>query len=204
MTHEKSLGLESESMESHLLTKYVIERKGDQHPNTSIPPFQTQDYESLMRLHGSPLRTTGGKGHQKMPPRGTCVAQSVKPPTSAQGMISRFVGSSPTSGSVLTGSEPGAHFGFCVSPSLSLPRSHSVSVSQINIKKIKRKKKKSRHQEERGLRRGDLTVPSQPKCPSRVTCVWEPICGVFLSLTLRVWERSALENHHGLCKGLNC
>ena len=47
MTHEKSLGLESESMESHLLTKYVIERKGDQHPNTSIPPFQTQDYERV-------------------------------------------------------------------------------------------------------------------------------------------------------------
>ena len=34
--------------------------------------------------------------------RGAWVAQSVKPLTSAQVMISRFVGSSPTSGSVLT------------------------------------------------------------------------------------------------------
>ena len=34
--------------------------------------------------------------------RGAWVAQSVERPTSAQVMISRFVGSSPTSGSVLT------------------------------------------------------------------------------------------------------
>ena len=33
---------------------------------------------------------------------GASVAQSVKRPTSTQVMISRFVGSSPTSGSVLT------------------------------------------------------------------------------------------------------
>ena len=39
----------------------------------------------------------------KMPSqRGTCVAQSVEPLTSAQVMISRCVDSSPASGSVLT------------------------------------------------------------------------------------------------------
>ena len=48
------------------------------------------------------------------------VAQSMKCPTSAQVMISRFVGSSPTSGSVLTAQslEPALD---CVSPSLSAP-----------------------------------------------------------------------------------
>ena len=52
--------------------------------------------------------------------RGAWVAQSVKRPTSAQVMISRFVGSSPTSGSVLTAQslEPVSD---SVSPSLSAP-----------------------------------------------------------------------------------
>ena len=49
-------------------------------------------------------------------------AQLVKPPGSAQVMISWFVSSSPTSGSVLTARslEPASGFGFCVSLSLSL------------------------------------------------------------------------------------
>ena len=48
------------------------------------------------------------------------VAQSVKRPTSAQVMISQFVGSSPASGSVLTAQslEPASD---SVSPSLSVP-----------------------------------------------------------------------------------
>ena len=52
--------------------------------------------------------------------RGTWVAQSVKCPTSAQVMISQLVGSSPTSGSVLTAQslEPVSD---SVSPSLSDP-----------------------------------------------------------------------------------
>ena len=62
--------------------------------------------------------------------RGTWVAQSVKRPTSAQVMISRFVSWSPTSGSVLTARslEPAWD---AVSPSLTLPLpcSHSVSLS---------------------------------------------------------------------------
>ena len=67
--------------------------------------------------------------------RGAWVVQSVKCLASAQVMISRFVGLSPASGSVLTAwsLEPALD---SVSPSLSLflPCSHSVSlfVSQIN------------------------------------------------------------------------
>ena len=59
---------------------------------------------------------------------GTWVAQSVERPTSAQVMISRFVSSSPASGSVLTAQslEPASD---SVSPSLSLPLPHSRSVS---------------------------------------------------------------------------
>ena len=51
---------------------------------------------------------------------GAWVAQSVKRPTSAQVMISQFVSSSPTSGSVLTAQslEPASH---SMSPSLSAP-----------------------------------------------------------------------------------
>ena len=64
------------------------------------------------------------------PGRGIWVARSVKRPTSAQVMVSRFVGSGPVSGSA-DSSEPGACFGLCVSLSLSVPPlSHSVSPSQ--------------------------------------------------------------------------
>ena len=62
--------------------------------------------------------------------RGAWVAQSVKRLTSAQVMILRFMGLSSDS------SEPEACFRFCVSLSLTLPRSHSVSLSKINILKI--------------------------------------------------------------------
>ena len=57
---------------------------------------------------------------QKLISWGAWVAQSVKRPTSAQVMISQFVGSSPTSGSVLTAQslEPAWD---SVSPSLSAP-----------------------------------------------------------------------------------
>ena len=64
------------------------------------------------------------------------MAQSVRRPTSAQGMISWFVGSSPTSGSVLTAqslepasdSAPPPHL---LARSLSL--TFSLSLSKINI-----------------------------------------------------------------------
>ena len=64
------------------------------------------------------------------------MAQSVKHPTSAQVMISRSVGSSPASGSVLTAQslEPVSD---SVSPSLSDPSPFMLSLSQksINVKK---------------------------------------------------------------------
>ena len=92
--------------------------------------------------------TTGGKKCHFLPlvtftkqNRGTWVAQSVKHPTSAQVMISPFVGSSPTSGSVLTAwsLELAAD---SVSPSLCAPP-HSHSLSQINIKKQNKGKEKA-------------------------------------------------------------
>ena len=70
------------------------------------------------------------------------MAQSVQRLTSAQVMISRFVGSSPVSGSVLTAQslEPAL---VSVSPSLSAPPPLTLCLSQkVNIKK---KKKKESH-----------------------------------------------------------
>ena len=65
--------------------------------------------------------------------RGAWVAQLVEHPTLARVMISQLVGLSPASGSVLTAQslEPALD---SVSPSLSLPltHSHSVSVSLKN------------------------------------------------------------------------
>ena len=60
------------------------------------------------------------------------MAQSVQRPTSAQVMISHFMGSSPVSGSALTAQslEPALD---SVSPSLSaLPLTHTLSLSKIN------------------------------------------------------------------------
>ena len=71
------------------------------------------------------------------------VAPLVQCPTSAQVTVSRFVGSSPASGSGLTarGLAPASD---SVSPSLSLslslPLSHAHSLSKINIKKMFKKR----------------------------------------------------------------
>ena len=62
---------------------------------------------------------------------GARVAQSVERPTSARVVISRFVGSSPTSDSVLMARSPEPPSD-SVSPSLSLPRSCSVSLCLKN------------------------------------------------------------------------
>ena len=64
---------------------------------------------------------------------GAWVAQSVKRPTSAQ--VREFES---CIGLCADSSEPGACFRFCVSLSLTLPRSCSVSVSKINVKKKKK------------------------------------------------------------------
>ena len=61
-----------------------------------------------------------GKGELKVANWGAWVAPSVKGPTSAQVMISRFVGSSPTSGSVVTARSLETASD-SVSPSLSAP-----------------------------------------------------------------------------------
>ena len=67
------------------------------------------------------------------------MARSVKRPTSAQVMISRFVGSSPGSGSVLTAWSPDPASD-SVSPSLSAPPLLVLTLSrkERNIKKKKR------------------------------------------------------------------
>ena len=70
--------------------------------------------------------------------RGAWVAWSLKCPTSAQVLISPFLSSSPTSGSVLTAQnlEPAWDSVF---PSLSAPPplTPGLSLSKINIKKLK-------------------------------------------------------------------
>ena len=59
---------------------------------------------------------------------GAWVALMIKRPTSAQVMISQFMGLSPTSGSVLTAQSGGACFGFCVSLSLCPVPAHALSL----------------------------------------------------------------------------
>ena len=68
--------------------------------------------------------------------RGAWVAPSDKRPTSAQVMMSRFVGSSPASGSVLTARSLELLWILCLP--LSVPLSRSCSVSKVNIKKKKK------------------------------------------------------------------
>ena len=66
---------------------------------------------------------------------GTWVARSVERPTSAQVMISQFVGSSPASGSVMLTARSLEPASGSVSPlSPPLPRSHFVSLSLKNKK----------------------------------------------------------------------
>ena len=73
----------------------------------------------------------------KRGPSGARVAHSVKRPTSAQVIISWFVGSSPTRGSVLTARSPEPASDsvspfLCASPPLVRARVLSLSLSQIN------------------------------------------------------------------------
>ena len=71
--------------------------------------------------------------------RGTLVAQSVKRPTSAQAIISQFMSSSPTSGSVLTARslEPALD---PVSPSLSVSAPPLLTL-RLSLPKINKHKK---------------------------------------------------------------
>ena len=61
--------------------------------------------------------------------RGTCVAQSVKRPTSAQVMILQFVSSSPRIGLCADRLEPAACFKFYVSLSPCSSPAHALSLS---------------------------------------------------------------------------
>ena len=61
--------------------------------------------------------------------RGAWVVQSIEHPTSAQVMISQFVGLEPHVGLCADSSEPGACFGFCFSRSLCLSLTHVLSLS---------------------------------------------------------------------------
>ena len=90
------------------------------------------------------------------------MAQLVKRPTLGQVVISQFVSSSPTLGSVLTAGslELGTCFRSCVSlslcPSFTSTLSLFLSLSKINknIKKIKKKIKKQRHRKTKELTLG--------------------------------------------------
>ena len=64
--------------------------------------------------------------------RGTCVAQPVKLPTLAQVMVSRFMSSSPASGSALTALSASPLLTLCLF--LSAPPLLALSLSKINIK----------------------------------------------------------------------
>ena len=73
--------------------------------------------------------------------RGAWVAQSVECLTLAQVMISWFIGSSPTSGSVLTAQSPEPALD-SVSPSLSAPLQHMLCLSlSLYLSKINKCKK---------------------------------------------------------------
>ena len=130
--------------------------------------------------------------------RGAWVAQSVRHPTSAQVMISRFVGSSPALGSVLTARslEPASN---SVTPSLSLPLSrwHSVSLSKINehLKNCFQEKQKIRFifakstiNEGNGKEqtRGNEWIPFHSDCFPDITHSTQKLCLDRYSLTVKI------------------
>ena len=77
--------------------------------------------EGIVELESHCLANNKAIIQSKIPNGGARVAQSVERPTSAQVMISRFVSSSPASGSVLTARI------LCLLFSLPIPRLCSVS-----------------------------------------------------------------------------
>ena len=85
------------------------------------------------------------------------MVQSVKQPTLAQVMISGSVSSSSTSGSVLAAQslEPALD---SISPCLSAPPLHSLSLSKINVKKIKDIYEKKRLMGQEGRLEGEVVL----------------------------------------------
>ena len=110
----------------------------DPHTAASLESLDVDQLEALgsrghRALHqASPPLLLGGAGWQHQCSQGDGKSFSVKRPTSAQVMISPFVGSSPASGSVLTARSLEPCFGFCVSLSLRPSPAHvlCLSVSQ--------------------------------------------------------------------------
>ena len=114
--------------------------------DTSVAQWLAEGEQlSLERLQGLP----GGRGRTNVgPARGAWVAQWVERPTSAQVMMSRSVGSSPASGSVLTARtlEPALDsvslplsasplLVLCLSVSLSLSLKNKETLNNNNNKK---------------------------------------------------------------------
>ena len=83
------------------------------------------------------------------------LAQSVKRLTSAQATISRFVSSSPASGSALTAQSP-EPASDSVSPSLSAPPPLSLSPSVSKINTLERKEGRKKRKEKKELDYGML------------------------------------------------
>ena len=88
--------------------------------NVPFPPTYGSNLFNGTSIRSSKWVFYSSQEEKPRKPRGAWVAQSAKRPASARVMISPFVGSSPTSGSVLTarGLEPASD---SMSPSLSLP-----------------------------------------------------------------------------------
>ena len=104
--------------------------------------------------------------YKKQRVRGAWGAQLAKLPTSAQVMVSWFMGSSPSSGSMLSARSP-QPASESVSPSLSAPPllMVSLSLSKINIKKQKQKKQQQHVRRREGPEiKLSLNTASQGEC----------------------------------------
>ena len=96
------------------------------------------NYISIGQHYNRQLKEVGYQPVKKKDDKGAWVAQSVEHPTSAQVVISQYVGSSPASGSVLTAQrlDPALDSvipSLSAPPPLSLSVSVSLSLSKINI-----------------------------------------------------------------------
>ena len=127
---------------THPITGCELSELTEKHrdPDTRHPRRCTEHRERRVEGRSKHARPTDGKRMEAWAAvlmshrdndRGTWVAQSVERPTSAQVVISRFVGSSPASGSVLTAwsLEPASDSvspALCPSPACTL----SLSLSQ--------------------------------------------------------------------------
>ena len=136
------------------------------HPDATPDPHSALSGATGTGQHTVPVHTR--RVHLRPPPRGTRVAQSVERPTVAQVMTSRFVSSSPASGSLLSACQRRA----CIrsSVSLSLPLSRLRSLENKQTLKKKKKTLCKRFQCIWGLPR----VPGQSSSSSEYETVGTP------------------------------